>query len=253
MLLQVLIKPAPSERRGTQEAIRGLWIGPRLSAMERMSIVSFLRLGHPFELYTYAPVEDVPEGTSVCDGREILAPEEVFAYAGGPGRGSFAAFSNLFRYKLLLDGGGWWVDLDTIALRPFAFERPYIFGWQTGGSIGCGVLRAPAQSELMRECFETAKSAGREIWWGQIGPVLLTDVVQKLGLVESCEPAESFYPVPYTDWGRLVEPGGTIPESSHAVHLWHEMWRRQGWDPDAAYHPESIYGRLKARLLGVDQ
>ena len=36
-----------------------------------------------------------------------------------PDSGSLAAFSNLFRYKLLLERGGWWVDTDVICLRPF--------------------------------------------------------------------------------------------------------------------------------------
>ncbi len=35
-------------------------------------------------------------------------------------------FANFFRYKLLLEKGGWFVDSDTICMRPFDFDNEYV-------------------------------------------------------------------------------------------------------------------------------
>lgn len=45
----------------------------------------------------------MPATTIRRDAREILPESEVFTYASGFGKGSPSAFSNYFRYKLLLD------------------------------------------------------------------------------------------------------------------------------------------------------
>ena len=56
----------------TNRIIQGLWVGPKLSAMERMSISSFLQNGHDYHLYVYEEVKEIPPGTIVRDGNEIL-------------------------------------------------------------------------------------------------------------------------------------------------------------------------------------
>ncbi len=52
--------------------IQSLWIGSRLSTMEKLCIVSFIKQGHAFHLYTYGEVAEVPQGTIVKDANEII-------------------------------------------------------------------------------------------------------------------------------------------------------------------------------------
>src|SRR5712692_1793699 len=104
--------------------IQGLWIGSRLSAMEELSIRSFMAHGHEYHLYTYGQVENVPEGTVLRNANEIISFEKLFKYRDYD---SYSGFSNHFRYKLLLQNGGWWADLDLICLRPFDFKAEYVF------------------------------------------------------------------------------------------------------------------------------
>src|ERR1043166_1162658 len=85
--------------------IQGLWIGPELSVMEQLSIVSFLRNGHDYHLYTYAEFPNVPDGALIKDANAILPSSRIFQYKDRP---SYAGFSNHFRYKLLCAHGGWW-------------------------------------------------------------------------------------------------------------------------------------------------
>ena len=63
--------------------VQSLWIGGRLSTMERLSILSYLEQGHPFHLYVYGPVANIPDGTIVRSGQEILPSEEIFCYQHG--------------------------------------------------------------------------------------------------------------------------------------------------------------------------
>jgi mannosyltransferase OCH1-like enzyme len=231
--------------------IQGLWIGDALSTMERLSIASFLAHGHEFELYTYGPLRGVPEGTRLRDAAEILAADRVFRYRAVP---SVAGFANDFRYKLLLERGGWWVDLDSVCLGPFDFDEEFVFAAEAGRSgeqvPTNGFLKAPAGSAVMRELWQRcqAKDPSR-ITWGETGPRLLRDVLPLFGLEASVRPSHVFCPLDYHDWERVLDPDATwsFPDSTRAIHLWNEMWRGAGRAKDAVYHPACLYERLKAR------
>jgi hypothetical protein len=235
-------------------AIQGLWIGSRLSTMQQLCIRSFLDHGHPFHLYVYGDVAGIPEGTTRCDGRDILPESEICCYAEGFGKGSPSLFSNLFRYKLLLDKGGWWSDLDMVCLRPLRFEQPYVFGEQNRRNgtttANVAIIKAPAQSPLIRDCWETANGADRQaLLWGQIGPHLMNAAVTRAGLREFILPPEAFYAIDFwrfDDFFTDITP----PASSYGLHLWGAMWKQHGRDPDATYAEDSLYERLKSLHLG---
>ena len=74
--------------------VQSLWIGGKLSNLEILCINSFLKNNISFKLYCYQEVENLPEGTIVADGRDILPESEIFCYQTGKGKGSFSAFSN---------------------------------------------------------------------------------------------------------------------------------------------------------------
>ena len=116
----------------SNKIVQSLWIGPCLSLMERSCIKSFLDKGHEFHLYVYGETKNIPEGCKILDGNEILPESEIFYYKKnstncGKSEGSVSAFSNLFRYKLLFEKGGYWVDMDMVCLKYFDFKDEYIF------------------------------------------------------------------------------------------------------------------------------
>ncbi len=102
--------------------VQSVWIGAVLPPLQQLSIRSFLAQGHEYHLYTYGDVENIPQDATIRDGSEVLHRDNIFCYPHGFGKGSYSAFSNLFRYKLILDRGGWWVDTDVVSLRPFQFD-----------------------------------------------------------------------------------------------------------------------------------
>ncbi|HEY9519468.1 MAG TPA: hypothetical protein VIQ98_09405 [Gemmatimonadales bacterium] len=237
----------------TSDIIQSLWIGDRLSVMERLCIESFLHQGHQFHLYLYAPCDGVPAGATIKDGREILPADQIFRYQGGYGEGSPSAFSNLFRYAMLFERGGWWVDLDLIALKPFQFGTEHVLGLVRGGKggsrVAAGAIRVPPGSELIGRCLEVARAAEKHsVRWGQIGPRLLRRMAHELGMEASMQPPPVFYDIDAADFWRLIRPRQTIPDGV-AVHLWAQLWRHYGLNPDGRYPETSIYEQLIARYL----
>ena len=97
-------------------AIQTLWIGKELSELENLCISSYIKNGYDFHLYAYDEISNVPEDCIILDANSILDESEVFCYNVGQGKGSFSAFSNLFRYKLLFEEGGVWTDTDVISI-----------------------------------------------------------------------------------------------------------------------------------------
>jgi Alpha 1,4-glycosyltransferase conserved region/Glycosyltransferase sugar-binding region containing DXD motif len=233
--------------------IQSLWVDGNLSIMEQISIASFLTHGHEFHLYTYSQPSNVPAGTVLRDGNEILPAQSIFLYQNK----SLAGFSNFFRYKLLLERGGWWADLDTVCLKPFHFEEPYVFSSECdrGTTVtNSAVIAAPAGSPFAGYCWQSCQSRNpADLRWGETGPQLVTEAVQRFGLQKYVHPPAAFCPVSYRDWKLLLDPGFAIDSGAgaFAVHLWNEMWRRNNQDKNYSYSPDCPYERLRARYLGA--
>ena len=238
------------------EIIQGLWVGPELSVMEQLSVSSFLRHGHQYHLYVYGDVKNIPSGTIVKDGNEVLPASRIFQYKQ---QASYSGFSNFFRYKLLLERGGWWVDTDTICLKPFDFADEYVFSSEMAMGqefINSGICKAPAGSEVMAYAWGVCeKKDPDQLVWGETGPRLIAAAVQRCGLEKYKQPPEVFCPLGYADWQKVLEPGANLKlsERSYAIHLWNERWRAAGQDKNASYPDDCFYEQLKRRYLQSSQ
>jgi mannosyltransferase OCH1-like enzyme len=233
--------------------VQGLWIGPELSVMERLSIASFLTNGHGYHLYVYDDVRHIPEGAVVRDANEILPSSMVFQYKHSK---SYAGFANFFRYKLLLEKGGWWVDLDVICLRPFSFPEEYVFSSEIDKNVqvaNSGVIKAPVASDAMEYAWRTCISKDTEqIRWGETGPRLTGEAIRLFSLEKYIKPFNVFCPLGYLDWAKVLDPDANLSfdQTTYAIHLWNEMWRRENRDKNNQYHPDCLYERLKRKYLG---
>lgn len=225
--------------------INMLWIG-KLSPVERLCLESFCRQGHPVHLYCYEPLADVPAGVTLQDAGQILPPSLVFRNRRGKGKGSLAGFSDLFRYKLLLDRGGWWVDADIFCLRPFDFAAPYVFGLE-GTAVASGVIKMPAGCELAQRCYESARRVDpATIRWIELVQILQRNV-HDLDLLRYVLPQHTFSPIPWREIPQQVtgRKRFTIPAESHGVHLYNEMWRRNRLDKWRRYPSTSVLNILR--------
>ena len=249
------INKTPVRPNNNNRIMQGLWVGSELSVMEQLSISSFLRNGHDYHLYVYDEVKNIPTGTVVMDANEILPAARIFQYKRSP---SYAGFSNYFRYKLLLERGGWWVDTDTVCLKPFDFHEAYVFSSQLSSwgfeVVNSGVIKAPAGSRMMAYAWGVcqAKDPARLVW-GETGPKLMARAVRKFSLGKYKKPHYAFCPIDYPEWHHVLKAGAEISldDKTYAIHLWNEMWRAAGQDKNAQYPETCLYEELKRSYLPV--
>lgn len=252
--------------------IQALWIGNKLSKLEQLCIRSFLENGHPFHLYVDKEVAGVPDGTVLCDANTILPmPDWIRSSV------QITFYSEWFRWELLDQRGGYWVDMDVICLRPFTFEQEIVFGMESakGGSVG--VLRFPAHHPMspymiarcehptqfdegerislrLKKYFRSSLQPNKKgpVGWGEAGgPRGFRKGLAKFGLAHLVSPIETFYPIRARDWRTVFDPtfADTPPrfESSYSVHLWNELLRRHRVDKNATFPKNSLIEQLKAR------
>jgi hypothetical protein len=232
--------------------VQGLWVDGALSELERLSIASFLEHGHGYHLYTYGDVPNVPAGAVMRDGRDVLPASRIFRYRD---HASFAGFANFFRYRLLLEQGGWWADTDTVCLKPFALPQEYVFSSELVSgrvAVNCGAIKVPPGSEVMRHAWSVCETKSPEdLVWGETGSRLMGESVRRCFLEPFVMGPEAFCPIGFRDWATVLDPTRvwTWSDDVYAVHLWNEMWRRDGRDKGARYDPACLYERLKGRYL----
>lgn len=255
--------------------IQSLWIGNELSIVEQLCIKSFLKNGHEFHLYIYGDVKNIPEGTTVKDGGEIISAGEIFMYSTG----TYSIFADWFRWELLFQKGGFWVDMDEVCLKPFIFDTDLIFARQTMGSIAVGVLGFPPGHELCAFVRDICKNPnkilpydsihtkfikirkkllrrGRQhVGWGDAGgPKGFTRALEYFDLIDLAKPYTYFYPIPHYNWDTAFDETFAndvdMFSNTYAVHLWNDMMRhKKGFDKNATFPQNSLFEQLKAKYL----
>jgi Alpha 1,4-glycosyltransferase conserved region/Glycosyltransferase sugar-binding region containing DXD motif len=255
--------------------IQSLWIGSELSTVEQLCINSYLKNDHEFHLYTYEDIKNIPEGTSIKDAGEIIPSEEIFMYSTG----TYAIFSDWFRWKLLYEKGGIWVDTDEICLKPFDFDTDLIFGREKRDSVAIGVLGFPAGHELcafMQDICENPnkilpydstctklkkikrKLLGRgrhNTGWGEAGgPPGFTKALEHFNLIDQAKPFTYFYAIPHYSWDAAFDETFAndvdLFSNSYAVHLWNDMMRhKKGFDKNGTFPKNSLFEQLKTKYL----
>jgi len=239
-------------RTSANRIVQGLWVGAELSVMEKMSIASFLMNGHEYHLYVYEDVKNIPAGTVLKDASEVLPASMIFQYRDFK---SYSGFSNFFRYKLLLERGGWWVDTDMICLQPFEFAAAHVFSSEISDGqevINSGAIRTPAGSPAMAYAWQICREKNIDnLVWGETGPRLIGEAVRLCSLENFVQPSEVFCPIGYSEWDKVLDPDvvWTFDKTTCAIHLWNEMWRRAGSDKNQQYHSQCLYEGLKKKYL----
>ena len=256
--------------------LRSLWIGSELSTLERICARSWIHHGHRFELFVYDDVGNVPDGVVLRDANTIIPEKEVALW-----RNSYAIFADLFRWTLLYEQGGYWVDMDMLCLKPFDFEDEILFGCEHSKAASIGVLKLPAKHLIAREMLALARDPNRIIGnerfklklkkylrshllfgstmglrWGEAGgPRAFTLSLKKHGYFQLGKPFTFFYPVDPLNWRCLFDETlggeGSFYATTYAVHLWNELLRRESFCKEGPFHPHSFMARQQ-KLLGIE-
>ncbi len=201
--------------------INALWIGDKLGPISRCCLYSFIMRGHVVNLYTYGSISDLPEGISIEDARSIIPEDEIIRHRK---TGSYALFSDIFRYALLnkLDDKNLYVDCDVYCIEPIRIPKNgYFLGYEDDNYVNGAVLALPTTSVLLEKLLFAANDPmfipewyqpsrrykyflkkkfgfGRtleDMPWGVIGPAAITHYVKSLELIDKTQPIDVLYPV----------------------------------------------------------
>ncbi len=242
----------------TLPVAHSLWIGDKLPALAQACLRSMLRVGHKVVLHTYGPVSGVPQGVEIADAEETIPAAEITRHRR---TGSYALFSDLFRFRLLERGADMWVDCDIYCLKPIP-RAQYLFGWEHKRSINCSVLSLPAGSPLLKDLLQFARKPDippwfgphQKLWfgilralgwlggaedlpWGSIGPAALTYFARLHDKAHLALPAAVLSPIEYFRTQRLLNPSvrltDIVTDETVCIHLFSHILDRHRSDVPA--------------------
>jgi len=230
------------------KTVHGLWIGNKLSVIELLTIKSFISNGHDFHLWAYETIGNLPEGVILRDANQIIPQKDIIVRkyndpVTGVGKGSVGApFSDIFRYKLLYEHGGWWVDMDVTCLKPLQFEEPYFFRNHLLLDVIGNVMKCPKGSELMLRAYKEAAASCDENTLDWLLPnKILNKHIRELGLL-GFRKSDVSNKDEWPETKGYIRSLKKIPENWYLIHWSNEEWRMNGLDKE--------HLRLKNTTLG---
>jgi hypothetical protein len=248
-----------------RDPIHCFWSNAPLSEMSRLSLQSMVRQGHPVKLYTYDDVGAmqafVPPEVMVVDAGNIVqgATYQLAVLNGGIG-----CFSDIFRYAVLHECGGWWLDTDIVLVKPLDFAAEHVFsaqwsGVENGHACVGAVMRAPRGSLHMANLYSRSLKrlfGEKRVEYGAVGPLLLSEYLLVAGgeeLRTSILPPTTFNAIDWREVDLLASEGRAgfelLSDSRvTGVHLWGTMWTERGLCFDAV-PDQSVAGYLKKLVL----
>ena len=201
------------------------------------SAASMRAAGHPVRIWSYSPEKLAflrPYGVELGQAADVV-PRGIFDKVLD--RAEIRWFSDVFRYAVLYEHGGLWLDSDVVLLRPFPFRGDYFFNLQwrssaTGEHFVCGdAIYARPFSPHLRSLYEQAVTRTfdeGERQFGDVGPKLLSDYIASDAGAELrpwlFSPA-FFNSIDWTEGADFERPIGELAdflndERVFGVHLW---------------------------------
>lgn len=213
--------------------IQSLWIGEKLENLELLTLKSFVAQGHEFHLYIYSEIKTpIPKGVLLKDANSIITKDKIFTYKSkneyGHGKGSYAGFSDIFRYKLLYEKGGWWVDMDVTCLQYFDIKTPYFFRKHEQFLVVNNVIKCPPKSAFMEQCYKQtiAKISPDNRTW-MLPSAILSDSVTMFNLEKYINGDTTNLDIWKQVQVYLFAKNGTVDKRFIALHWMNERWRSE--------------------------
>lgn len=225
------------------------WAYGGFSRMEYMCAKSFIKNGYDLNIWTYGDCENFIDGAQTKNAREIIDEKHVFLNS----KGSYAGFSDLFRYMVLDQIGELYVDTDVFAIKHsrelplkkfLVTERIRNGGYKINGNVIYNP--DPQNGNIINLAKNYSKNfRGEDIQWGEIGPELLTFIVNSYSL-HGFEIFPPDFANPINWWecpSELLSSSGInrLTDDTYFVHFYNEMWRRNSYDKNKINSMSTLY------------
>ena len=219
------------------------WVG-RVTYQEFACFNSFLENGFTVNIWTYFnELKDsnnylTKEGFIIKDAENVLPHTLLRSYDQGRERGNISSFSNLFRYQLLINEGGWWFDADCFCIKNVKYfenlteNNDFVLCREYENHVGSSVMYFNKKSillEIHKEAlFRTSKK--KRLFWGEIGPNMITDVLKKENVYEQTVDSHIFFGLKAKNFKDLYSFDSNklseISKNALSIHLWNEISRK---------------------------
>jgi len=180
------------------------WTGRDFSFINRMTIASHLAVGHSVILHHYKDygipdyrywIDDISDPNFAIANAVLTVPEIVeFSKTIDPkSPRRFQFVSDFWRFNYLHRFGGWYADLDAVALKEWPDVSPQ-GGWMIcseshGKIISIGVLASPKGHPVWLDMIRGAATKG-----DGAATKRFTEIVRRHGL-DVTNPTNDFYPI----------------------------------------------------------
>ncbi len=243
-----------------RQVFNGFWYGNELSPLEWACLNSFIEHGHRFRLFCYDLIR-VPNGVWLEDASRIAPKDELFLV-----NGNVAAFSDLFRYRIMQRYGEWWADTDVYCLKDDIPECDYAWAKEDQDNINGAVLKFPSNDTTLSDISRAAYAIGNKTnVWCELGPHLLTRHLAGRVFDNHFGNRHCFYPIHWLEsflfWLPYQNDRVRLKcKDSFFLHFWNSVFDRIGIDrytkPPVGSFLDAIYcphmSRFSLRELDVN-
>ena len=166
------------------------------------------------------------------NAREIL-DRDVALYRHEYDGPSPSLHSNYFRYALLEQSGGWWIDTDVMLMAPSLPVTDIFVARQSDRELNGSAMRFPPEHPLIKASRERTAAVLDSARWGDPGPKLLTALQPEYAPHLPIAPLASTFAIGTDEFQKFLLPEAreeieVRTANSTFVHLWNEMWRKAG-------------------------
>jgi hypothetical protein len=268
------------------------WTGQQFQYVHYLSVLSLIKSTDCDRVDIH--YEDQPKDNPHWDRLRGLAPvrlvpvdfDRLIQRAGYPPR-SFEAFLNVakvvhrsdfVRYLALADGGGVYLDFDTLVVRDLnpLLQRSLLIGYQNpdelGNDVNGAVLGAEPETQVIRECLERLRALPDSLTplrlsnlrfgtlkkflvphlhWCDSGPSLLSGLSRESDqLRRAICPQSYFHFCDYRKW-RSIFSNAQLPEDAFVIHFFGKLSFEFTRNLDEGYvrESESLYARVARRYI----
>ncbi|MBI3699079.1 MAG: hypothetical protein HY242_01360 [Afipia sp.] len=230
------------------QTVRTFWHGDSIGPYQLLCLRSFADHGHRVEVFSYNLNLIVPKWVTLRDAAEILPEEDVLKSFGDRS----AIDANRFRWAMLSELGGWWIDPDVVLLKPDLPDSEIFMGnLDAFGMLPTTVLRFPPGHKLVEEAVVRSKSTdvGQP---DRAGSEMLTVLAGENDVDLANEPNRSLGPISWFNVLDLFNPSKAVEMAERIanerfLHLQNDVWRRAGIHPWLAPPAGAFLDALLAR------
>lgn len=226
------------------DAVNAFYQGEKITKLELLTAVSFLKNNHQFNLFTYDTniKKFFPKEVNIINANEIMEESKMFVYEGRGDcvRGSISGFSDIFRYYILYKVGGWYVDMDVTCLQSFdTINQDIVIRPHNRTITVANIIKMPKNYAPLKKLIEATEAVvdkNNDDWIKPL--VVFNNFIAENNLSDKIVSKDlfgddSYYIIKSFLTGNYFISKKNIP--SHAIHWCNTAFKTGNWSKEVVY------------------